>query len=170
GGVVGATATMGGIAAFPDSPMLLGAMIMGPLGGFLMKQVDAVLVPRIRQGLEMLVNNFSAGFLAFFLALFGYYGLGPIVSWLTPLPGRRGHIIVDAGLLPIASTFIEPAKVRFLNNAINHGVLTPLASEEVREVGRSILFTLESNPGPGFGILLAYIIFGKGTARATAPG
>ena len=170
GGVVGATATMGVIAAFPDSPMLLGAMIMGPLGGYLMKQVDAVLVPRIRQGLEMLVNNFSAGFLAFFLALFGYYGLGPIVSWLTQLLGRLVDIIVDAGLLPIASIFIEPAKVLFLNNAINHGVLTPLASEEVREVGRSILFTLESNPGPGFGILLAYIIFGKGTARATAPG
>ncbi|KKK35117.1 PTS mannitol transferase subunit IIB [Salinicoccus sediminis] len=170
GGVVGATATMGVIAAFPDSPMLLGAMIMGPLGGYLMKQVDAVLVPRIRQGLEMLVNNFSAGFLAFFLALFGYYGLGPVVSWLTQLLGRLVDVIVDAGLLPIASIFIEPAKVLFLNNAINHGVLTPLASEEVREVGRSILFTLESNPGPGFGILLAYMIFGKGTARATAPG
>ncbi|WP_017549667.1 PTS mannitol transporter subunit IICBA [Salinicoccus carnicancri] len=170
GGVVGATATMGVIAAFPDSPMLLGAMVMGPLGGYLMKQVDAVLVPRIRQGLEMLVNNFSAGFLAFFLALFGYYGLGPVVSWLTQLLGRLVDVIVDAGLLPIASIFIEPAKVLFLNNAINHGVLTPLASEEVREVGRSILFTLESNPGPGFGILLAYMIFGKGTARATAPG
>src|SRR5690625_3384087 len=170
GGVVGATATMGVIAAFPDSPMLLGAMVMGPLGGYLMKQVDAVLVPRIRQGLEMLVNNFTAGFLAFFLALFGYYGLGPVVYWLTKLHGRLVDVIVDAGLLSIASIFIEPAKVLFLNNAINHGVLTPLASEEVREVGRSILFTLESNPGPGFGILLAYMIFGKGTARATAPG
>src|SRR5699024_12554995 len=106
GGVVGATATMGVIAAFPDSPMLLGAMIMGPLGGYLMKQVDAVLVPRIRQGLEMLVNNFSAGFLAFFLALFGYYGLGPIVSWLTLLLGRLVDIIVYAGLLQFSDIFI----------------------------------------------------------------
>lgn len=170
GGVVGATATMGVIAAFPDSPMLLGAMVMGPLGGYLMKKVDEVLVPRTRQGLEMLVNNFSAGFLAFFLSLFGYYGLGPVVGWLTAMLGKLVDIIVAAGLLPIASIFIEPAKVLFLNNAINHGVLTPLASEEVREVGSSILFTLESNPGPGFGILLAYIVFGKGTARATAPG
>ncbi|AKG74848.1 PTS mannitol-specific transporter subunit IIBC [Salinicoccus halodurans] len=170
GGVVGATATMGVIAAFPDSPMLLGAMVMGPLGGYLMKKVDEVLVPRTRQGLEMLVNNFSAGFLAFFLALFGYYGIGPVVAWLTAMLGKLVDVIVAAGLLPIASIFIEPAKVLFLNNAINHGVLTPLASEEVREVGRSILFTLESNPGPGFGILLAYMIFGKGTARATAPG
>lgn len=170
GGVVGATATMGVIAAFPDSPMLLGAMVMGPLGGYLMKKVDEVLVPRTRQGLEMLVNNFSAGFLAFFLSLFGYYGLGPVVGWLTAMLGKLVDIIVAAGLLPIASIFIEPAKVLFLNNAINHGVLTPLASEEVREAGSSILFTLESNPGPGFGILLAYIVFGKGTARATAPG
>ncbi|WP_411842692.1 PTS mannitol-specific transporter subunit IIBC [Salinicoccus sp. HZC-1] len=170
GGVVGATATMGVIAAFPDSPMLLGAMVMGPVGGYLMKKVDEVLVPRTRQGLEMLVNNFSAGFLAFFLALFGFYGLGPIVAWLTEMLGRLVDIIVEAGLLPIASIFIEPAKVLFLNNAINHGVLTPLASEEVQEAGRSILFTLESNPGPGFGILLAYMFFGRGTARATAPG
>lgn len=170
GGVVGATATMGVIAAFPDSPMLLGAMVMGPLGGYLMKKVDEVLVPRIRQGLEMLVNNFSAGFLAFFLALFGYYGLGPVVSWLTTMLGKLVDVIVEAGMLPVASIFIEPAKVLFLNNAINHGVLTPLASEEVREAGRSILFTLESNPGPGFGILLAYMVFGKGSARATAPG
>ncbi|MBY8909380.1 PTS mannitol transporter subunit IICBA [Salinicoccus roseus] len=170
GGVVGSTATMGIITAFPDSPMLLGAMIMGPLGGYLIKQVDRVLVPRIRQGLEMLVNNFSAGILAFLLALFGFYGLGPVVSWLTNMLGRLVDIIVEAGLLPLASIFIEPAKVVFLNNAINHGVLTPLATEEVQEAGRSILFTLESNPGPGLGILVAYMVFGKGTARATAPG
>ncbi|MCG1009838.1 PTS mannitol transporter subunit IICB [Salinicoccus sp. ID82-1] len=170
GGVVGATATMGIITAFPDSPMLLGAMIMGPLGGYLIKQLDRVLVPRIRQGLEMLVNNFSAGILAFLLALFGFYGLGPVVSWLTNMLGNLVDIVVEAGLLPLASIFIEPAKVLFLNNAINHGVLTPLATEEVQEAGRSILFTLESNPGPGFGILLAYMVFGKGTARATAPG
>ncbi|GAB3057807.1 PTS mannitol transporter subunit IICB [Salinicoccus sesuvii] len=170
GGVVGATATMGIITAFPDSPMLLGAMVMGPLGGYLIKQVDRFLVPRTRQGLEMLVNNFSAGILAFLLALFGFYGLGPVVSWLTQRLGDLVDVVVDAGLLPLASIFIEPAKVLFLNNAINHGVLTPLATEEVQEVGRSILFTLESNPGPGFGILLAYMVFGKGTARATAPG
>ncbi|GAA3715971.1 PTS mannitol transporter subunit IICB [Salinicoccus jeotgali] len=170
GGVVGSTATMGVITAFPDSPMLLGAMIMGPLGGYLIKQVDRILVPRIRQGLEMLVNNFSAGILAFLLALFGFYGLGPVVTWLTDLLGKLVDLIVEAGLLPLASIFIEPAKVLFLNNAINHGVLTPLASEEVQEAGRSILFTLETNPGPGFGILLAYMVFGKGTARATAPG
>src|SRR5699024_9059461 len=161
-------ATVGVIPAFPDSPMLLGAMIMGPVDGYLVEQVDAVLVHRIRQGLELVIHDFSAGSLGLTVALLGCDGFVPIVSWLTQALGGLVDIIVDAGLLPIASIVIEPAKLLFLNNAINHGVLTPLASEEVREVGRSILFTLEANPGPGFGILLAYIIFGKGTARATA--
>lgn len=169
GGVVGATATMGIIAA-ADSPMLLGAMIMGPLSGYLMKKVDEFLIPRTKQGLEMLVNNFSAGILAFLLALGGMYGLGPIVLGLTELLGRGVDLIIGWGVLPLVSIFIEPAKVLFLNNAINHGVLTPLATIEASEMGRSILFTLESNPGPGFGVLLAYMFFGKGTARATAPG
>lgn len=170
GGVVGATATMGIIAAYPDNPMLLGAMIMGPLGGYLIKLVDSFLVPRTKQGLEMLVNNFSAGILAFLIAVGGYYGLGPLVYGLTELLGMGVDAIIGMGALPLVSIFIEPAKVFFLNNAINHGVLTPLATEESLEFGRSILFTLESNPGPGFGILLAYMFFGKGTARATAPG
>ncbi len=169
GGVVGATATMGIIAA-ADSPMLLGAMIMGPLSGYLMKKVDAFLVPRTKQGLEMLVNNFSAGILAFLLALAGMFGLGPLVLGLTVLLGQGVDMIIGWGALPLVSIFIEPAKVLFLNNAINHGVLTPLATIEASEFGRSILFTLESNPGPGFGVLLAYMFFGKGTARATAPG
>lgn len=170
GGVVGAAATMGIIAAFPETPMLLGAMIMGPLGGWLMKKVDQVLQPRIKTGFEMLVNNFSAGFLIFGLMIFAYYILGPIVEWLMQILGNAVEFLVGNGLLPLTSIFIEPAKVLFLNNAINHGVLTPLATAEAAEAGKSILFTLESNPGPGLGILLAYMIFGKGSARATAPG
>ncbi|MFD2829196.1 PTS mannitol transporter subunit IICB [Corticicoccus populi] len=169
GGVVGATATMGIIAA-ADSPMLLGAMIMGPLGGYAIKKLDDFLVPKIKQGLEMLVNNFSAGILAFLLALLGYYGLGPVVLGLTQLLGQGVDAIISIGALPLVSVFIEPAKVLFLNNAINHGVLTPLAADQSLEIGRSILYTLESNPGPGLGVLLAYSFFGRGTARATAPG
>lgn len=170
GGVVGAAATMGIIAAFPETPMLLGAMIMGPLGGWLMKKVDDVFQPRIKPGLEMLVNNFSAGFLIFFLMIFGFYALGPVVSGLMHVLGKAVEFLVNLHLLPLTSLFIEPAKVMFLNNAINHGVLTPLATEQAASAGKSILYTLESNPGPGFGILLAYMFFGKGSAKATAPG
>ncbi|QTQ08552.1 PTS mannitol transporter subunit IICB [Macrococcoides canis] len=170
GGVVGAAATMGIIAAFPETPMLLGAMIMGPLGGWLMKKVDNVLQPRIKSGLEMLINNFSAGFLIFFLMIFGFYALGPVVSGLMTVLGKAVEFLVNLHILPLTSIFIEPAKVMFLNNAINHGVLTPLATEQAASAGKSILYTLESNPGPGLGILLAYMFFGKGSAKATAPG
>ncbi len=170
GGVVGATATMGVIAAFPDTPMLIGAMIMGPLLGWLMKKVDDFLVPRTPQGFEMLFNNFSAGILAFLMAIVGFKGLAPLVEGLMKLLGMGVDFLVSHHLLPLVSIIIEPAKTVFLNNAINHGVLTPLASEQVSAAGKSILYTLESNPGPGFGILLAYMVFGKGTAKATSYG
>ncbi len=170
GGVVGATATMGVIAAFPDTPMLIGAMIMGPLLGWLMKKVDEFLVPRTPQGFEMLFNNFSAGILAFIMAIIGFKGLAPLVEGLMKILGMGVDFLVSHHLLPLVSIIIEPAKTVFLNNAINHGVLTPLASEQVTQAGKSILYTLESNPGPGLGILLAYMIFGKGTAKATSYG
>ncbi|WJP98171.1 PTS mannitol transporter subunit IICB [Macrococcus bovicus] len=171
GGVVGAAATMGIIAAFPPNQhMLLGAMIIGPLTGWLMKQFDKVVQPKIRTGFEMLVNNFSAGFLALGMMIVSYYLLAPVVGWIMKILGEGVQFLVNLHILPLTSLLIEPAKVLFLNNAINHGVLTPLATDQAAEVGKSILFTLESNPGPGLGILLAYMLFGKGSARATAPG
>ena len=170
GGIVGATATMGVIAAFPETPMLIGAMIMGPLVGWLMKKVDGFLQPRTPNGLEMLVNNFSAGFLAFFMTILGFKALAPVVSGLMHVLGMGVDFLIGKQLLPLVSILIEPAKIVFLNNAINHGVLTPLAADQVSEAGKSILYTLESNPGPGLGILLAYMVFGKGTEKATSYG
>jgi PTS system mannitol-specific IIC component len=169
GGVVGATATMGVIVG-TDIPMFLGAMIMGPLGGWLIKKVDQFIQPKVRQGFEMLVNNFSAGILAGILTLIAFYTIGPVVEGLNNVLAAGVEVIVNAGLLPLASIFIEPAKVLFLNNAINHGILSPLGAKEAAEAGKSILFLLESNPGPGLGILLAFMVFGKGTARQTSPG
>ncbi|GGB01599.1 PTS mannitol transporter subunit IICB [Macrococcus hajekii] len=169
GGVVGAAATMGIIAAF-DQHMLLGAMIIGPLTAWLMKKFDNAVQPRIRTGFEMLVNNFSAGFMALGMMIVSYFLLSPIVGWIMWALGKAVQFLVDLHILPLTSLLIEPAKVLFLNNAINHGVLNPLGINQAAEAGQSILFTLESNPGPGFGILLAYMFFGRGTARATAPG
>jgi mannitol PTS system EIICBA or EIICB component len=57
-----------------------------------------------------------------------------------------------------------------VNNAINHGVLAPLGVAEAKEAGKSIFFLLESNPGPGLGLLVAYAPFGKGPAKTSAPG
>ncbi len=169
GGVVGAIATMGVIAG-SDIPMFLGAMIMGPLGGWLMKKIDAIWDGKIRPGFEMLVDNFSAGIVGLILAVFGFFGIGPIVTAFSKGAGHVVDFLVAHNLLPLTSIFIEPAKVLFLNNAINHGVLTPLGTTQALETGKSVLFLLEANPGPGLGILLAYMAFGKGAARASAPG
>ncbi|ACJ33931.1 PTS mannitol transporter subunit IICB [Anoxybacillus flavithermus] len=169
GGVVGATATMGVIVG-SDIPMFLGAMIMGPLGGYAIKQFDKLFHGKVKQGFEMLVNNFSAGIIGGLLTLVAFKGIGPIVLGLNKTLAAGVETIVNAKLLPLANIFIEPAKVLFLNNAINHGILSPLGVEQAAKTGKSILFLLETNPGPGLGILLAYWLFGKGMAKQSAPG
>lgn len=169
GGVVGAIATMGVISG-SDIPMFLGAMIMGPLGGWVMKKIDALWDGKIRPGFEMLIDNFSAGIVGLILAVFGFFGIGPIVTAFSKGAGHVVDFLVAHNLLPLTSIFIEPAKVLFLNNAINHGVLTPLGTTQALETGKSVLFLLEANPGPGLGILLAYTVFGRGAAKASAPG
>lgn len=169
GAVVGAIATMGVIVG-TDVPMMLGAMIMGPFAGFCMKKFDQVVQHRIRAGFEMLVNNFSAGLIGFALAILGFIVVGPVVDSLTQAMAAGVEWILDAHLIPLTNIFIEPAKVLFLNNAINHGILTPLGTEQSLQTGRSILFLLEANPGPGLGILLAFMFFGRGAAKSSSPG
>jgi len=169
GGVVGAVATMGMIVG-SEIPMFLGAMIMGPLSGWLMKKVDKAFEGNIKAGFEMLVNNFSAGILGAILAIVAFLGIGPVVTGLSQALAAGVQVIVNAGLLPLASILIEPAKVLFLNNAINHGILSPIGLEESSQLGKSIFFLLETNPGPGLGILLAYWLVGRGTAKQSAPG
>ncbi|WP_312889265.1 PTS mannitol transporter subunit IICBA [Desertibacillus haloalkaliphilus] len=170
GGVVGAIATMGVIVGAPDTPMFLGAMVMGPLGAYVIKKFDQAIEGKVRSGFEMLVNNFSAGILGGILAVLALLGVGPAVNAFTAVLVTGVDWLIDAGLLPLTSILIEPAKILFLNNAINHGVLTPIGLEQVQQAGKSILFLLESNPGPGLGVLLAFMLFGRGTAKQSAPG
>ena len=169
GGVVGAIATMGVIVG-SDIPMLLGALIMGPLGGFLIKRFDRLVEGKVRQGFEMLVNTFSAGILGAILAIIGVLGAGPLITAISNALGAAVDFIVTLGLLPLVSIVVEPAKILFLNNAINHGILAPLAIEQASQAGKSILFMVETNPGPGLGILLAYTVFGHGLSKRSAPG
>jgi PTS system mannitol-specific IIC component len=169
GGVVGAVATAG-VAVGAEVPMFLGAMIVGPLGGWLIKQFDRLVEGRIRVGFEMLVANFSAGILGAILAVLGFLAIGPTVEALSNVLGDAVQVLVDNTLLPLASIIVEPAKVLFLNNAINHGVLAPLGVAEASRTGESILFMIETNPGPGLGLLTAYWFFGPRTIRPTAPG
>ncbi len=169
GGVVGATATMG-VVVGADIPMFLGGMIMGPLGGWIMKKVDEVLEDKIPVGFEMLINNFSAGILAVILVLLANVVIGPAVNAVSNAAGSLVDALVSARLLPLAAIVIEPAKVLFLNNALNHGVLAPLGVAAVEESGRAIHFLLETNPGPGLGLLIAYYVAGKGLLKESAPG
>lgn len=169
GGVIGAIAAMGVIAG-ADIPMFLGAMVMGPVSGWVIKQFDRLIEGKVKAGFEMLVNNFSLGIIGAILALIALKGVSPLVTFLTHAMEQGVGFFVDRNLLPLASVFIEPAKVLFLNNAINHGILSPLGIQQVEQVGKSIFFLLEANPGPGLGILLAYCAAGKGTAKSSAPG
>lgn len=169
GGVLGTIATAGVIAG-SDIPMFLGAMIMGPLGGWVIKKFDKAIEDHIPTGFEMLVNNFSAGIIGGILAILAFTGIGPVVLAANAVLRAGVEAIVAMGLLPLASIIIEPAKVLFLNNAINHGVLSPLGIQQAEQYGKSMFFLLEANPGPGFGVLLAYWFFGKGMAKDSTPG
>jgi PTS system mannitol-specific IIC component len=169
GGVVGAIATIGAITG-ADVPMFLGAMIMGPLGGWSIKKIDALWAGKIKPGFEMLVDNYAAGVWGMFLAIVGFMVAGPFVKGFSNLAENVVDFLVSNHLMPLTSIFVEPAKILFLNNAINHGVFTPLGTTEAVDKGQSILFLIEANPGPGLGLLLAFAVFGKGLAKASAPG
>ena len=102
GGVVGATATMGMIVG-ADIPMFLGAMIMGPLGGYLIKKIDELFLDKIRSGFEMLYNNFSAGILGAILAGIAVKLVGPVVQSASNVLANGVEAIINAGLLPLTS-------------------------------------------------------------------
>ena len=168
GAVIGAVATMG-VVVGADIPMFLGAMIMGPLAAYLLKLFDDRTSDHVRPGFEMLVDNFSIGIIGGAMAVLGVWSIGPIIDNVTDWLGNRVEWLVDNSLIPLAAIIIEPAKVLFLNNAINHGVLGPLGVAEAADKGKSLMFMLETNPGPGLGILLAYMFFGPRLLRLSAP-
>ncbi|MDQ0916737.1 PTS mannitol transporter subunit IICB [Paenibacillus sp. V4I5] len=169
GGVIGAVTTMG-VVIGTDIPMFLGAMIVGPFAAWVLKKFDKSIEGKIKSGFEMLVNNFSSGIIGAILAVLAYTVVGPAVQVVSKALASGVQALVNAGLLPLANVLIEPGKILFLNNAINHGVLSPIALDQASKTGKSILFMLESNPGPGLGILLAYWFVGRGAARLSAPG
>lgn len=169
GGVVGAITTAG-VVVGASIPMFMGAMVMGPLGGWVIKKFDQLVEGKVPTGFEMLVNNFSAGILGAGLSMFAFSVIEPIVTAISTGLGSAAQAITDAGLLPLIAFIVEPAKILFLNNAMNHGVFSPLAIQQVTEAGKSIFFLLEPNPGPGLGILVAYWLFAKGSAKQSAPG
>ena len=169
GGVAGAIGTIGLIVG-ADIAMFLGAMIMGPLSAWIVKKFDQAIDGKIPTGFEMVVNNFSLGIIAFLLCLCSYSFIGPVIVEANNFVSYLIQQLVKTGFLPILSVINEPAKVLFLNNVIDQGIYYPLGMQQVAEVGKSIYFTVASNPGAGLGLLLAYSVFGKGEAKKTAPG
>ena len=174
GGVMGAIAVMGtiaGVGGTEGQPMLMGAMVMGPFAGWIIKKFDRFMENRMPAGFEMLINNFSVGIIGMLVAIFGYYVIGPVMTIILSVLTAGVDVLVNHHLLPLAAIFIEPAKVLFLNNAINHGIFTPIGAEQVKAAGQSIMYMLEANPGPGLGVLLAYWAFAKDKAtKDSAPG
>ncbi len=174
GGVIGGIAVMGciaGVGGVEGQPMLMGAMVMGPFAGWIIKKFDKFMENRMPAGFEMLINNFSVGILGMLVAIIGYYVIGPFMTAILTVLTAGVDVLVKHHLLPLAAIFIEPAKVLFLNNAINHGIFTPIGAEQVKTAGQSIMYMLEANPGPGLGVLCAYWAFAKDKAtKDSAPG
>ncbi|EFI1472674.1 nucleoside/nucleotide kinase family protein [Escherichia coli] len=169
GAVMGGIGTIGVIVG-AEIPMFLGSMIMGPLGGLVIKYVDKALEKRIPAGFEMVINNFSLGIAGMLLCLLGFEVIGPAVLIANTFVKECIEALVHAGYLPLLSVINEPAKVLFLNNAIDQGVYYPLGMQQASVNGKSIFFMVASNPGPGLGLLLAFTLFGKGMSKRSAPG
>ncbi|HET8896036.1 MAG TPA: PTS transporter subunit EIIC, partial [Protaetiibacter sp.] len=161
GGVVASIAVMGAIAGsdflvaqfnstlaegesqLGQVHMFIGAMIMAPIAAYSMKWLDSLWEGKIKAGFEMLVNMFSAGIWGFVMAVVGFYPIAWLVNGLMQVLSNAVNWLVEMNMLPLTSIIIEPAKVLFLNNAINHGVLTPLGTQEAAgPAGQSILFLL----------------------------
>ena len=172
--VMGAIAVVGciaGVGGTDGQPMLMAAMVMGPFSGWVIKKFDQMMDGHMPAGFEMLINNFSVGILGMIVAIFGYYLIGPFMTGVLAVLTAGVDVLVNKGLIPLVAIFIEPAKVLFLNNAINHGIFTPIGAEQAAETGKSIMYMLEANPGPGLGVLLAYWLFSKDKAtKDSAPG
>lgn len=170
GRVIASIAIVGAIVG-SEYTMLMGAMLMGPLAGWVIKKWDEWSKGWTPTGFEMLVDNFSLGILGLLLTLFSYVAVGPFMGAILTVLTAGVQVLTDNALVPLLAVFIEPAKVLFLNNAINHGIFTPIGTTQVAEAGKSIMFMLEANPGPGLGVLLAYMLFAKdSTTRQSAPG
>lgn len=168
GGVIGAFTTMGVIVG-SDITMFSGAMIMGLFSSWLLKKFDHAVEGKIKPGFEMLINNFSLGILGFALAILGYLIIGPVVNAIIAFLTAGINFLIAKKLIPLLAVFMCPAQVLFLNNAVNHGIISPIAFAQAQEAGKSLMFLLDSNCGPLLGTLCSIAVFGKGKAKETAP-
>ncbi len=157
GGVAGALASIGFVAGDSISA-IMGVMIIAPAAGYIAAMAYRIIREKAWPGFEMLVKNVVIAIIGTMAALFAYFIVTPILAVGTHGLNQFVDILIRNQMLPFIGLFIEPAKVFFLNNGLNHGILIPLGMEQLQQTGQSVLFLLETNPGPGLGILIAYYI------------
>lgn len=157
GGVIAVLASAGIIVADVNVG-IPGALLMGIFCGILWKYLLMPLNTKVKAGFEFLCKNLAVAFSGLVLSLAAYFAAAPILAGIIHLLERGLDFLIQEKLMFLLSVVIEPAKILFLNNSINYGLLIPLGMQQAEQSGSSILFLLESNPGPGFGVLLAMLL------------
>jgi PTS system mannitol-specific IIC component len=167
GGVIASFVMVGLVAGNTTSySMILPSMCVGPIIGYLIKKTDQWLERRTPPGYELLIYNGAAGLVGTLTAVVCYLYVGPLFARTMQMIYQEALLLAQSQLLPLISVIIEPSKLFFFNNVINHGILEPLGIQETKVNHKSIFFLLESNPGPGFGLLLAFYLKSKGQELA----
>lgn len=168
GGVAGVLATIG-VVVGASVTMLIGGMVMGPLGGWVLKKFDGLIEGKVKPGMEMLVDNFSMGIIGGILMIIGYIAVEPILQGLIVILSGGVSFLIHHSLLPLVSIFVAPAQVLFLNNVVNHGIMVPIGVAQAAATGKSILFLVEANGSIWTGVALAFALFGSKVEKKSAP-
>lgn len=154
GGTLAVLMTTGIIGEHPEVGILV-AMIAAPIGGIIWKKTEELLKKRGRADLQMLTKNLAIGMLGCGFVILGHICFSPLLAGFQNILMKAVDFLIEHKLLTLLSAVVEGTKVLFLNNLINHGILVPMGMSQIYEQGGSILFLIETNPGPGMGLLLA---------------
>lgn len=160
GGLVGAITSIG-VLMVENAPVITGSILLGGVGGYIADKLYERIQRKIRMGFEMLTKNVTIAIIGSIFAMLSYFIMAPILVGVDTFLLKGISELIEIHMLPLASVLIEPAKVFFLNNNMNHGILVPIGMEQIQTTGKSILFLIETNPGPGMGILMTYYILKK---------
>lgn len=167
-GGIAAVVAVFGLILMTDAPQVFGAMALGPSAGWLIKHLDQMMKDKVRVGYEMITANVSVGVIGSLLFLVSYFLLAPLFEGISQVSYQVVDFFVRNNVFAGIHLILEPMKVFFFNNIINHGLLTPLGIEDAAVHGSSLLFLIETNPGPGMGVLIAYCWLGAKTIRTNA--
>lgn len=154
GGIAGVLA-ISGVIWHESSAELLGAMLLGPAAGYLWKKECLWVEKYFPSCMQMLGKNMLLGTTGALFSAADIYLILPLLKQTAALFFSWISFLTRCNMTACLSFFIEPAKVFFLNNVVNHMMLVPAGMEQIQETGSTILFLLETNPGPGIGVILA---------------